>query len=1113
MAFSLEHDSNNFKTYTMKKNLPTGLLLVLMLNAWMSQTLYATVVETPNIMTLDSQVTFSCSSCSLESLLKKLERVTDAKFVYSQSDVQDIYYGDLHYTDVPIRDILDAALEPYQLTYRLLNGRVVIKKRKEQQTSGSIQGKVYDANDNGEVLVGATVRIEGTNKGVVTDLDGNFKLNGVPPGTYNLIVSFIGYGTIRIPNVEVKADHVASVNIPLSEQTSELDAVVVTGEIDVKQAPIKHTTEAKMVSAIKESELILTGISFQQISMSMDRDASDVARRITGVSVLNDFVQIRGLDRRYVNTQINNLVAPSAEMDTRAFRFNLVPSGAIDRIMVYKTPAPELPAYFGAGVMKVYTKEAVTARRFELGFSSQYRTGSTFKDHQYYNETSSGDWYGGGVDDRQMPAELIDRDYDYPGMSDPLYLSETSEVADRLPEVRTPTKHTLTPDMRFNLNYYDSWKLGDSRLSNRTSLNYTTQSRAYVRSSVFEPTQYSYDEDIGEFTYAVTRFAGYSTDSVFIKSLRMTLMENLTWKWNEHHTIGFNVFMNRSTSDDYLVRNGIREYTGIYKTYSSQYERNELQQYQLLGRHAFGNRALTPGAGLRHEIEWTLGYNEADSDIPDIQTFNYGINTNAANVAQWMPDWTRNLYALRCSFLTEDQGRVGNLNYVGTLPNGVKVKVGGYLESRERDAWAYQYKTQRVSNGVITNQSITAPAPWSTVVDTLYDHYYLSNGRGLLLDRVSQESGSYGFSDEFRAGYIGLGIPLLSKRLYLYGGVRYEWNERILYDEDGHTIDSVLVDLQDGGTRIYDPTPNPEKSYLLPSVTLTWNVTEQMKTRLSYGRTLDRPEYREQSNFYFFNNFTNREDRGNPFLRFATLDNYDLRWEYYPSGSEFVSVGVFYKYIQDGIEAYNYTPGGWEISQRIYENTPEIRAYGLEVEVRKNLAFAHRALEVLSFLANASLLRSKVARPEVPYPDRPFVGASPYLINAGLYYESASGKTTASILYNLTGPRLLIAPETGGRQNFGVWEMERHLLDLTFSHQFTRWLSVKAGVQNLLNAPVRIFRDISQNNKYDPENIIDINQTQQGAGGSGYSPAYYADIMEARYKEGSYYSLGIKLSL
>ncbi len=61
---------------------------------------------------------------------------------------------------------------------------------------------------------------------------------------------------------------------------------------------------------------------------------------------------------RYNPVYLNNASLPSADADKRAFNFDLLPSGAIDRIMVYKTAAPELPGDFAGGVVKVYTQKA-----------------------------------------------------------------------------------------------------------------------------------------------------------------------------------------------------------------------------------------------------------------------------------------------------------------------------------------------------------------------------------------------------------------------------------------------------------------------------------------------------------------------------------------------------------------------------------------------------------------------------------------------------------------------------------------------------------------------------------------------------------------------------------
>jgi hypothetical protein len=77
----------------------------------------------------------------------------------------------------------------------------------------SISGKVIDLN-SGEALAGVEVSIEGTSKKVHTDLDGNFKIENLQPGEYNVIASYISYNKSLIEKLDVGSS-TQSLNIKL----------------------------------------------------------------------------------------------------------------------------------------------------------------------------------------------------------------------------------------------------------------------------------------------------------------------------------------------------------------------------------------------------------------------------------------------------------------------------------------------------------------------------------------------------------------------------------------------------------------------------------------------------------------------------------------------------------------------------------------------------------------------------------------------------------------------------------------------------------------------------------------------------------------------------------
>src|SRR5690606_18427666 len=182
---------------------------------------------------------------------------------------------------------------------------------------GSISGIVTDGK-SGETIVGANVVIDGTTVGAATDIEGNFQIDNVKPGVYNLNVSFVTYKTHVIPDVVVESGRKTALRVTLVEDATELKEVVVTASREIN-------TDYALLGAIRESKLVVSGISAEQIGKSQDRDAAQVVRRVPGVTIQdNRFVVVRGLASRYSNVILNGVIAPSTEADSRAFSFDII---------------------------------------------------------------------------------------------------------------------------------------------------------------------------------------------------------------------------------------------------------------------------------------------------------------------------------------------------------------------------------------------------------------------------------------------------------------------------------------------------------------------------------------------------------------------------------------------------------------------------------------------------------------------------------------------------------------------------------------------------------------------------------------------------------------------
>jgi len=132
----------------------------------------------------------------------------------------------------------------------------------------TIRGKIID-KETGETLIGATIVIEGTTKGTVTDFDGNYTLI-TEPGTYNLKISYISYETVVVTDVEAKSDEVTVVNGQLGASNVELDEVVVTAKVN------KRKESVMMVMKRKSPKIYVHSLPLDRFYIHLEMSQTDI---------------------------------------------------------------------------------------------------------------------------------------------------------------------------------------------------------------------------------------------------------------------------------------------------------------------------------------------------------------------------------------------------------------------------------------------------------------------------------------------------------------------------------------------------------------------------------------------------------------------------------------------------------------------------------------------------------------------------------------------------------------------------------------------------------------------------------------------------------------------
>jgi outer membrane receptor protein involved in Fe transport len=202
--------------------------------------------------------------------------------------------------------------------------------------------------------------------------------------------------------------------------------------------------------------------------------------------------------------------------------------------------------------------------------------------------------------------------------------------------------------------------------------------------------------------------------------------------------------------------------------------------------------------------------------------------------------------------------------------------------------------------------------------------------------------GSYSADDDLTAWYGMVDIGLTSWAR-LVTGARVE-DYRLTVRSENQVGQESIVD------RAYQD--------VLPAVALNLDVASDHKLRLSVTRTLARPEYRELAPITYREVLGGEQVIGNKDLERTLIDNYDVRWEWYPGLAEVFSVGLFAKRFQNPIEQRFLARSGTDT--RTFENAESATNVGVEVELMKNLAFVASSLEPLSLFANATFMESEV---------------------------------------------------------------------------------------------------------------------------------------------------------
>lgn len=905
------------------------------------------------------------------------------------------------------------------------------------QKNGYITGKIVDEK-TGEDLIGVSVMVKGNTKGTATDIDGTFKLE-VAPGIYDIQISYISYQTKIIEKIEVVAGQVNEpLHITMAETVSEL------GGYTVQSEALKGTSTALIIEQ-KNSAVMFDGISSDQMRKTPDRTTSDVLKRISGATIQDNFVVIRGLPDRYNAAYLNGAALPSSEPDRKAFSFDIFPSALLSDLKVIKTAMPSLPGEFAGGIIQVRTKDIPEKNYYQFSLGVTFDLLTTF---QNYQSTAGGSTDFFGIDDgtRLLPKGVP--------TNEQMNFYQINFMKDTLVHVAK----------MFNNNYAVQSRLASPGTSFQFSMGHNANLVAKSKQATYDG-KFEFGSVFAlihttRVTYRKSERNDYDLDNLFIHYDDELYNTNTTWGalWNlsllrskkngANNKIGLKNLFNVNSNDQFLSRTGQDIVNGAdIKAYNSFYSQNILVSTQLVGEH------VLPTSKIR--FDWGIGYNMLSRIIPDYRITEYRRALGDTNDVYRIPLSTNVQPEKAGRFFSEQMDHAFSGNFDFTLPFKIKstkheLKIGSMVQMRYRDFQARQFGYASYKSSGTDVYGITAMG-----IDTVFLNRNM-HSEGLYVREITRASDAYTANQQLIAGYIQLENSLFNNKLKLVWGARVESFRQVINTFDFSSGNPIQID-----TNVVD---------VLPSLNVIYSINDKMNLRISGSQTVCRPESRELAPFTFYDYNLFASVTGNPTLKRTRITNADLRYEWYPKGGQLISGTVFFKYFENPIEKVLFPAGSIRIFS--YINVPSAYAVGGELEYRFSIGSfiekKHAAfLDNLSFVGNLALIHSEVNLDSVSGVNerRPMQGQSNYIVNTGIQYNDVKYNFGISLSTNIIGPRIF---SVGNVLYGNIWENPRFVMDLQLSKSFMkRKLELILNFRDLIAPTAYFYQDNDGNRVFD----------------------------------------------
>lgn len=635
--------------------------------------------------------------------------------------------------------------------------------------------------------------------------------------------------------------------------------------------------ETALLLEQKEALSVVESIGAQQMSKLGVSDASAATTKISGVSKTDGSgdVFVRGLGDRYLSTTLNGLPIPSDDIERKNIGLELFNTRLIQSIGVSKTMSPNLSADQASGNINITSKELRGSSEVSARVSSSVNT-NVLQD--------------GVFDNYKVSANSND-------VTAGVYIKDISTG-------RAITEQTWAPQTsNLPLDNSISFSLG-KKLGERFKVLFTAgQNSTYeYRNGVFRQFRSNFIDD--SIPDAITWNKEVATSAMFTTN----------FKADDKNDLKLTALVINKVTDQ--VFEGGREGTASIFEETDEGEAFQFIRDQNLKKTLVSVTQLSGDHDISemNTLSWAGGYNYLSADEPN--RIRNEVNFNFTD-----PEKEGIVQLGRTGGFQQRKSvqKIEDIEYNGRIADLIKIydadtdkfniNFGGDYRKKTRDFRSRFYGVEETVINAINPESI----------DQISEIFTQENFDNNLLKQNIQDPDFYDGTLQSIAGFANFTGQL--GKFSVAAGLRFQ-------------KDDIDVNFDVGNFAGRTGSSNKDYRRLYPSVNLKYDINEKHSIRFANSTTRTLPEFKEIAPFEYVSP-QGQITRGNPDVEASTNYNYDLKWEFFPSNDQLLSLTAFYKEIEDPINKVQDRGSAGIFSY--FNSGDQAEIYGMEIETRINL--------------------------------------------------------------------------------------------------------------------------------------------------------------------------------